>query len=256
MSRTVPVRAVAVTGVVAALLATATACGGDASDDKHPDHRTFALHGRTLTVDSDDSALEIVAAGTAKAGTVDVTRWFKGRVFVGNDPHPTWSMKDDRLVLRIKCAGIATDCAAKHRIEVPRGITVKVEDHNGSVRAHGFTDSLEVRSSNGSVHVTDFTGPLALHSHNGSVSAEVSSRQVRADTHNGKVSLRLAAAPDLLDARSHNGSLTLTLPRATYRVTTASDNGGVHVSVPRDDSSRHVVSARTDNGSITVRTAN
>lgn len=254
--RAVPVRAVAVTGVVAALLATATACGGDASDDKHPDHRSFALHGRTLTVDSDDSALEIVASGAAKAGTVDVTRWFKGRVLIGNDPHTTWSLKGDRLVLRMKCAGIATNCAAKHRIEVPRGITVKVEDRNGSVQARGFADPLQVRSSSGSVHVTDSTGPLELRSGNGSVRAEVSSRQVRADTDNGRVALRLAAAPDLLDARSRNGSLTLTLPSDRYRVTTGSRNGGIHVSVPRDDSSRHVVSAHTDNGSITVRTAN
>ncbi|MER6979150.1 DUF4097 family beta strand repeat-containing protein [Streptomyces carpinensis] len=256
MTRPVPVRAAAVTGVVAALLATATACGASADDDKHPDHRSFALHGHTLTVDSDDSALEIVAADGNKAGVVQVTRWFQGSVAVGGTPRVTWSMKDDRLVLRMKCSGIVADCSARHRIEVPRGITVKVEDGDGSVRAHGFKDALSIRTSDGSVHVTDSTGPLELRSGDGSVRAEVSSRRVRATTGDGSVHLQLGAVPDLVDSRSSDGSVSIALPRAAYRVTTKTGDGSVHVSVPRDDSSSHVVSARTADGSVSVRTAN
>jgi hypothetical protein len=33
-------------------------------------------------------------------------------------------------------------------------------------------------------------------------------------------------------------------------------DGSVHVSVPRDDSSSHVVRARSDDGEVTLRTAN
>nr|BFD85087.1 DUF4097 family beta strand repeat-containing protein [Streptomyces sp. Xyl84] len=256
MSRTVPVRAVAVTGVVAALLATATACGGSAGDDKDPEHRSFALHGRTLTVDSDDSALEIVSADDVKAQTVRVTRWFKGHVLVGDDPRVTWSMKDDRLVLRLKCSGIVADCDARHRIEVPRGVTVKVREKDGSVRAHGFRDPLDIRTSDGSVRVTGSTGPLELRTHDGSVRAQVSSRRVRATTVDGSVHLDLGAVPDLVDAHTSDASVTVALPRAPYRVTTRTHDGSTHVSVPRDASSAHVVSARTADGSITVRTAN
>ncbi|MEU5087953.1 DUF4097 family beta strand repeat-containing protein [Streptomyces sp. NPDC021356] len=256
MSRTVPVRAAALTGVVVALLATATACGGSATDDKDPEHRSFALHGRTLTVDSDDSALEIVAADGNAAGTVRVTRWFKGHVLVGDDPHVSWSMKDDRLVLRLKCSGIVADCDAKHRIEVPRGITVKVEDKDGSVRASGFEDPLTVRATDGSVHVTDSTGPLELRTRDGSVHADVSSRRVRATTTDGSLHLTLGAVPDLVDASSSDGSVTVALPRAPYRVTTKTRDGSTHVSVPRDATSPHVVSARTSDASITVRTVN
>ncbi|ANH91329.1 MULTISPECIES: DUF4097 family beta strand repeat-containing protein [unclassified Streptomyces] len=256
MSRSVPVRAAAVTGVVVALLATATACGGSAADDKDPEQHSFSLHGRTLTVDSDDSALEIVSADGVKAGTVQVTRWFKGSVLIGDDPHVTWSMKNDRLVLRLKCSGIVTDCDARHRIEVPRGVAVKVRDGNGSVRAQGFKDPLTVRTSNGPVHITDSTGPLDLRTSNGSVRAEVAARQVRTTTSNGSVHLELGAVPDLVDTHSSNGPVTVALPGGRYRVTTETSHGSTHVSVPRDDSSPHVVSARTSNGSITVRTAN
>ncbi|WP_031476307.1 DUF4097 family beta strand repeat-containing protein [Streptomyces bicolor] len=263
MARTVPGRAASVrrrgalAGVVVVLVAGVAACGASASDDKEPEHRAFTLEGRTLTVDSDDSALEIVAAEGNKAGTVEVTRWFKGSVAVGSDPKVTWAMEDDRLVLREECSGMIANCSAKHRIEVPRGVTVKVEDRDGSVRARGFRDALSIHTGDGSVHVTDSTGPLDLETGDGSVRvSDVSSRQVKARTGDGSVRLELATVPDLVETRSGDGSVTIELPRATYRVTTETGDGSVDVSVPRDDTSAHVVSARTGDGKVTVRTAN
>lgn len=244
-------------GGVVLLIAGVTACGASAGDDKHPDQRSFALHGRTLTVDSDDSALEIVAADSNPAGKVEVTRWWQGSVAIGRNPKVTWSMKDDRLVLRMKCSGVVADCSARHRIEVPRGVAVRVEDGDGSVRARGFEDALSIRTHDGSVHVTDSSGALELRSGDGSVHADVSSRQVRATTGDGSVHLELGAVPDLVDSRSGDGSVTIALPKAArYRVTTETGDGSVDVSVPRDSSSSHVVNAHTGDGKVTVRTVN
>jgi hypothetical protein len=50
--------------------------------------------------------------------------------------------------------------------------------------------------------------------------------------------------------------VTIELPEATYKVTTRTGDGSVDVSVPRDDSSEHVVSARSGDGKVTVRNAN
>ena len=255
-TRPVVVRTGLAAGVVVVLVGGVAACGNSAGDDKDPDHRSFALTGHTLTVDSDDSALEIVAADGNPAGKVEVTRWFQGTVAIGKDPKVSWKMEDDRLTLRMKCSGVVADCSAKHRIEVPRGVTVKVEDGDGSVRARGFQDALSIRTGDGSVHVTDSTGPLEVHTGDGSVHAAVSSRRVRAETGDGSVDLELGAVPDLVDSRSHDGSVTVALPRATYRVTTETGDGSVDVSVPRSDSSSHVVSARTGDGKVTLRTAN
>ncbi|XUL87834.1 DUF4097 family beta strand repeat-containing protein [Streptomyces galilaeus] len=252
-------RVLTATAGVALLLAGVSACGGaSAGDDKHPDQRTFALSGRTLTIDSDDSALEVVAADSNPAGKIEVTRWWQGSVAIGSGPKVTWAMKGDRLVLRLKCSGVIADCSAKHRIEVPRGVTVKVEDGDGSVRARGFKDALSVRTGDGSVHVTDSTGPLTLHTGDGSVHAEVSSREVRTTTGDGSVHLEFGVVPDLVESRSGDGSVTVTLPKgaAKYRVATRTGDGGVDVSVPRDSSSSHVVSARTSDGKVTVRNAN
>ncbi|GAB7108084.1 DUF4097 family beta strand repeat-containing protein [Streptomyces phaeofaciens JCM 4814] len=253
---TVPARAALVTAVVVALAATATACGADASDDAHPDHRAFALGGATLTVDSDDSALEIVASDAHDAGTVDVTRWFKGKVAVGETPKPRWSMKGDRLVLRTDCSGFVASCSARHRIEVPRGVAVNVVNDDGSVTARGFEDALGIRTNDGSVRVEDSRGPLDLRTEDGSVRAEVSSRTVRTRTEDGSVRLDLAAVPDRVESVSEDGSVTISLPDAAYKVTAKTDDGAREVSVPRDENSPHVVEAETHDGKVTVRTAN
>ncbi|WP_369034535.1 DUF4097 family beta strand repeat-containing protein [Streptomyces adonidis] len=248
-------RGVAIAGVVAALVVTASACAS-AGDDKDPEQRSFALEGRTLTVDSNDSALDIVAADANRSGRIEVTRWFQGSVALGKDPKVSWSMKDDRLKLRVKCSGVVADCAAKHRIEVPRGVSVIVRTGDGSVTARGFDRALDIRSEDGSVTVKDSTGPLKLYTDDGSIRAvDVRSRQVRAHSEDGSVRLELASVPDLVESSSDDGSLTIELPRETYRVTADSDDGSVKVSVPRDKRSTHVVSAKTQDGSIRVRAA-
>ncbi|MGW7205861.1 DUF4097 family beta strand repeat-containing protein [Streptomyces sp. NPDC054837] len=255
MARTATARMVLAAGAVA-LIAGVSACGASAGDDKDPDRRSFALEGKTLTIDSDDSALEIVAADDNKAGRIEVTRWFQGTVALGKDPKVTWSMTDDTLKLRMKCTGVVADCAAKHRIEVPRGVSVKVEDGDGSVRARGFEDALSIRTGDGSVHVTDSSGPLDLKTGDGSVRADVTSRDVRSQTGDGSVHLELGAVPDRVESRSGDGSVTIDVPEATYKVTTQTGDGGVDVTVPRADSSSHVITARTGDGKVTVRTAN
>ncbi|MFJ3443892.1 DUF4097 family beta strand repeat-containing protein [Streptomyces sp. NPDC086081] len=273
-ARTTLARTAAAAGAVALLVAGLGACGASAGDDEEPERKSFALQGRTLTVDSDDSALEIVAADAHPRGTIEVTRWFEGSVVLGKDPDVTWSMKDDRLVLRLECSGFVADCSAKHRIEVPRGVTVNVRDGDGSVRARGFRDPLDIRTGDGSVRVSDSTGPMELRTGDGSIRvsgatgplrmrtgdgsirADVSSRDVRTHTGDGSVRLELGVVPDRVESRSGDGSVTIGLPRATYRVTTETGDGGVDVSVPRDPSSAHVVSARTGDGKVTVRTAN
>ncbi|MFS4096534.1 DUF4097 family beta strand repeat-containing protein [Streptomyces sp. AF1A] len=248
-------RAVAGVLAVGALIAGVSGCGASAGDDKHPDHRSVAVHGRTLTVDSDDASLEIVGA-RGDGRTVRVTRWFEASVIVGGRPRVSWSFQDDRLTLRMHCSGVVADCAVRYRIEVPRGLGVAVVDGNGGVRARGFAEPLAVRTGNGAVRVTDSTGALDLHSDNGAVRADVASRRVRADVSNGAVDLTLGAVPDLVHAHSDNGRVTVALPRAAYHVDAESDNGRVSVSVPKDDRSRHAVTAGSSNGEVTVRTAN
>ncbi|MYW65431.1 DUF4097 family beta strand repeat protein [Streptomyces sp. SID8379] len=253
------IRTLAAAGAVVVLAATATACGADASDDKHPDHRSFALEGRTLTVDSDDSSLELVPAD-GDSDRVKVTRWFEGSTVIGSDPKPTWSWDAGagRLTLRLHCGGVVTDCSARHRVEVPRGVALVVDNGDGSVRASGFESGLDITTRDGSVRVTDTSGPLRLRGQDASLRASgVDARRVSVDTQDGSADIALRTAPDRVAARSEDGALTLTLPgTAQYKVTTGTDDGAVDVSVPTDPRSAHQVTAHAQDGKVTLRTAN
>ncbi|MFS8200462.1 DUF4097 family beta strand repeat-containing protein (plasmid) [Streptomyces sp. CWNU-52B] len=232
----------------------ASGCGGSADDDAEPEKRAFALDGRTLTVDSDDSALELVVGDVDE---VQVTRWFKASVVFGEGPEATWRMTDDTLKLRVHCAGVVASCSAKHRIVVPRGVALTVKDQDGSVRASGFKEGLDIKASDGSVRVEGVSGPLTLRTADGSVHATgIDSRRVEVNTQDGSARLEFASVPDRVSARGQDGSLTIGLPDAAYRVTTGAEDGHVKVSVPRDEDSSHVVSAHTQDGEVTVRTAN
>ncbi|WP_221357618.1 DUF4097 family beta strand repeat-containing protein [Streptomyces beigongshangae] len=242
-------------GVVAVALGLlASGCGNSAEDDTEPEKRSFTLSGRALTVDSDGSALELVVGDVGK---VQVTRWFKADVVLGEDPGITWAMKDGTLKLRTHCAGVVADCSAKHRIVVPRGVALTVEERDGGVRATGFEEALDIRASDGSVRVEDASGPLTLRTADGSVHASgIGSRRVDVRTEDGSARLEFASVPDQVSARGKDGSLTIGLPDAAYKVTAGARDGSVDVSVPRDEDSPHVVSAHTEDGKVTVRTAN
>ncbi|WP_328538989.1 DUF4097 family beta strand repeat-containing protein [Streptomyces sp. NBC_00344] len=249
-------RTILVAGAAAVAALALSGCGADPSDAP-AEHKSFALSGKTLTVDSDNASIELVPADVK---TVEVTRRVDGWVFLGSGPHASWSMKNDKLTLRLKCDALASDCAARHQIKVPRGVTVVVQDDNGRITATGFTTPLKLRSDNGAVVVRDSAGALDLSSNNGSVNAEnVSSGSVTAGSDNGAVRLAFSKAPDRVKTVSDNGAVEIALPTGTglaYRVDTSSDHGRVKISVPRNDSSTHVVSARSGNGEVTVRSAN
>ncbi|MFJ2647209.1 DUF4097 family beta strand repeat-containing protein [Streptomyces sp. NPDC087420] len=251
------VRALLALGGGALLAFAVTGCGGgsDASDAP-AEHRSFAFSGKKLTIDAGNSSVTLVPADVK---TVDVTRQVDGWVFMGSGPDAEWRMSGDTLTLRVKCDAVASDCEGQHRVKVPRGVAVSVEADNGKVLATGFDTALSLTARNGSVTVRDSSGTLDLGSDNGKIVAEgVSARTVSAKADNGSIRLALTAVPDSVDTSSDNGKIVIDLPRskASYAVTADSDNGKADVDVPTDKNSTHVVKARSDNGQVTVRSAN
>lgn len=241
-------------GAVVALAV--SGCGGGADVDGAPvETKRFPFSGEALTIDADNSELEIVPADIAD---VRVSRQVDGWVFLGEGPSPSWRLAEGRLTLRVECDALASDCDSVHRIQVPRGVAVTVEDDNGNVTADGFDTALTVRTDNGDVLVRNASGALDLASGNGEVVVEggSTSAQVVARTDNGAVRLALSAVPRRVEAVSDNGEIDIALPPGTYDVDGRSDNGDVRIDVPTRKGSAHVVSARSDNGEVVVRSAN
>lgn len=231
---------------------------GDADVDGAPvESKSFPLVGETLTIDSDNSDLKVVSADVKE---VKVSRQVDGWVFAGSGPHPSWKMAEGKLTLRLDCDAVASNCQARHTIQVPRGVAVSVKDDNGSVTATGFATPLRIDSENGDVTVRDSSGDLTLRSDNGTVSTQgVSAKNIKAESDNGAVRIKLkdGAVPDRVETVCENGDVDIRLPQAgaPYAVTTTSDNGSTQVDVPVDKSSPREVTARSDNGSVKVRIA-
>ncbi|MFJ5720263.1 DUF4097 family beta strand repeat-containing protein [Streptomyces sp. NPDC093149] len=233
-----------------------TGCGSSDTADAPAEHKSFALSGKTLTIRSGNTSLELVPADVRK---VEVTRRADGWVVFGNGPDPQWSMQDDTLTLRVKCRAIISDCSAQHQVKVPRGVAVVVKGDNGKVVASGFDTPLDLHADNGKVTVRDSSGPLKLESGNGSIAAEgISATSVSARSDNGRVQLGFTAVPDLVEAKSDNGRISIDLPAGSvrYAVSATARNGRISVDAPRSDDSPHVVKAHSNNGRVTVRSVN
>jgi len=238
------------------LVAGLSGCGGADAEDAPAEHKSFAFSGKALSIDAENSTLDLVPADVEQ---IEVTRRVDGWVMLGSGPDPVWKLDGDELRLEVKCRGLVSNCEAHHEVKVPRGLALTVQGDNGKVTAAGFTGPLKVTADNGGIRVRDVSGPLELSADNGSVEAErVSGSSVIARADNGAVRIGLTRVPDLVDTVSDNGSVTIDLPagRSAYAVSAEADNGDVSVKVPRSESSKHVVKARSDNGEVTVRTAN
>ncbi|MEU8676163.1 DUF4097 family beta strand repeat-containing protein [Streptomyces sp. NPDC048560] len=248
--------ALGATGGVLVLVAALSGCGSTDVDDAPVERKSFALDGKALTIDSENSSVELVPADVRR---VEVTRRFDGWVVLGNGPDAVWEMSGGVLRLQVKCEAMISNCEARHQVKVPRGVAVTVQGDNGSVTASGFDTRLDLTSDNGEVVVRDSSGPLTLNSDNGAVTAErVSASSVNARADNGSVRLMFTRVPTLVETVSDNGGITIELPGGDdrYAVSAEADNGEVSVKVPRSDDSAHVVRARSDNGEVTVRSAN
>lgn len=248
-----PARAAAVAVLITGVAVAASACAA-APTDQAPEQRSFALHGRTLTVDSDDSSLELVPSDGQK---VQVTRWFRGTTLYGPKAKASWDWQSDKdeLTLRLRCSGVITNCSLRHRIEVPRDVALVLRNRDGSVKATGFRQSVDIDSRDGKVTVKNATGSLSLSTSDGAVDATgLTSRQVRVKSRDGAVHLGLQTAPDRLEADAKDGAITIEVPgNERYNVSTSTGDGSVDVSVPRDKKSSHQIDASTRDGKLTIR---
>jgi DUF4097 and DUF4098 domain-containing protein YvlB len=250
-------RVLAMAGGAGALVMVLSGCGSAEADEAPVERKSFAFSGQTLDIDSDNYRLEIVPADVK---AVEVTRQVDGWVVLGSGPEKSWKLEDGRLVLKVECDAVVSNCEGKATVKVPRGVTVSVDSDNGDVRASGFSTPLRIGSQNGDITVRETTGTLDLSSDNGSVNTRgVTAATLKARTNNGdvRVGLRAGTAADLIESRSDNGSVTVELPNdgGPYAVEADTKNGEAKVSVQHDPASKRVVNARSNNGDVTVRPA-
>ncbi|MFE3737101.1 DUF4097 family beta strand repeat-containing protein [Streptomyces sp. NPDC059096] len=239
-------------GALLALVAV-TGCSESAGDENTPEKRSFGPVGDQLTIARSNGDLTVKPADVDE---VEVTRWFSGWSAVGDKPKASWKLDGDKLSLTTDCGSVISNCSARYEILVPRKTALTVEGDNGRTTASGFTTDLDITSDNGAVTVDGASGALTVRSGSGDVRATgLKSTRVDAGSDNGKVHLAFAGVPDQVGVKTNNGGVTVEVPDGTYKVTTKTDNGKVDVDLPSDAGSAHAITATTDNGGITLRTA-
>ncbi len=189
-------------------------------------------------------------------GNVDLVRAEGRRTIVAIDSRHGFlsahdredTLRDGVLRLRGSCDVLTFGtCDEDYRIEVPRGVTVRVKTSAGETTARGLRGGdLELRSSAGPVTATGIrAGEVVLRSNAGPVTAEgVRARRIEVDSRAGGVSVWRSVA-GRVEAHSSAGKTQVELLRPPLSVAAESSAGGVTVWVP---DAGYAVEARTSAG--------
>lgn len=227
-----------------ALLALALLSGcGQASELGEPEEKTYDDVPEVLIIEVDNASLEIIPDDTDQ---VRVTRADSGNA--GGD----WELTGDTLDLEMTC-GTISNCRVEYQVFVPADTALSVGTDNGDVAVSEFSASVEVASGNGTVDISDVTGPLTLTSDNGAMNLTgIGSESLSAATDNGSIDAVFTEAPTDVGLSTNNGDATVALPGGPYAVFETFDNGEIVNDLPLDDTSASTVTARTENGTITL----
>ncbi len=165
----------------------------------------------------------------------------------------------DRIDVDAECRGpFSVHCTVNVTARVPADVRLVVHADNGLQTVTGLTGGADLSTDNGDLHLRDLAGPLVIGTDNGDVAATgLRSSSLRLSTDNGASRIRFVGPPQTVTTQSDNGDVTVELPDddTAYALVTSTDNGSVSTPIRTDPTSGHHITARSDNGDITVRYA-
>lgn len=162
------------------------------------------------------------------------------------------------LVLDSHCNGFLGDfCQVSYTVAVPREVSLTVSGGMGDVVVRDLEGRVDVDNTGGDVLLTGLGGDVTVRTVSGDVVATgLRSGSVLAESTIGDVSIAGALAPTSVTARSTVGDVDVAVPPTRpYRVDagTGSGSGETRVLLPVDPAATASVSAKSDNGDVTVR---
>jgi hypothetical protein len=179
------------------------------------------------------SELGAVTITGSQRSTVSVTEQVQ---FSDRPPVMTRTVTGKTLTLDYRCPNESL-CAASYDIQVPRDLAVRVSSDNGEIR------------------LSALAGPVQASSHLGLISASGLTSSTASFTSSlGEIDAVFTAAPATVHATTNNGAINIRVPgTVSYDVkVTPGGLGSAIVTVPRSSSSRHVIDATCDLGSVLI----
>ena len=127
-------------------------------------------------------------------------------------------------------------CAVAYTVQVPRGVTVRAQASAGAVTLSGLAGNVTATAKVGIIYATGLSGSA-----------------VSLTAYGGGISASFTSAPATLRAVARVGTVDLHVPGSVaYKVSADAHVGHAEVGVRQSSSSRHVITATTDVGSINV----
>ncbi|MGW3349829.1 DUF4097 family beta strand repeat-containing protein [Nonomuraea rubra] len=220
-------------GVSAAL----TGCGAGFTEETDTVSYEVGDDVRALRVEADSGTIEVVESQRRGVQVTEQLVWRK------NKPKTGHQVQGGTLVLSYECpaavgfGAVATSCDVNYRVEVPRGLSVKVASDSGTLTLKGLSGALDALSDSGAIEAEG----LAV-------------RQVVAKTDSGDVELAFTGAPDRVTVSSDSGRVTIGVPQGAYDVVATTDSGAKDIKVDTDPSAPRRIELTSDSGDLEVRT--
>ncbi|MBO4271313.1 DUF4097 family beta strand repeat-containing protein [Microbispora triticiradicis] len=220
----------AVAGAALGLSLTVAACGGPLGFGGQQAVQSYDVADAVTLVDTHTGSGDIVVSESDRSGVhvTETLHWW------GNKPKTEdgHSVDGGTLELKYKCGR----CSVDYKVEVPRGLTVKIDTGSGDLTLRNLTGQVEASTGSGDV---DARG--------------LATKEVDAKTGSGDVTLRFTAAPDEVHAVTGSGDGKVWLPDGAYNVDATTGSGERRVDFAENDSAPHTIVVRTGSGDAEVR---
>ena len=187
----------------------------------------------TLVVSSGAGAVTITGS---QRSTVAVTEQIQ---FSARPPALTRTLAGKTLTLGYQCPHESL-CAASYDILVPHGVAVRVTSGGGEIRLSSLAGAVTARSGAGLISAAGLT-----------------SRTASFTTDLGEINAVFAAAPVTVHATTNLGAINLLVPgTVSYDVNVPpGELDSAIVTIPRSSSSRHIIDATCNMGSLLIGTS-
>jgi DUF4097 and DUF4098 domain-containing protein YvlB len=228
---------VAVVALAGAVLAAIGGCGelkqiGAGAHNGPP--RTFTITGHVTTVIIDGGSSSITVTGSDR-GTILVSQQAS---YSKTAPATSRRVADGTLTLSYSCGGQLV-CSVQYDVQVPRGVAVRASSRTGSITLTSLTGDVTAQTDAGLITTND-----------------LSSATVALKSNAGGIIAAFSAVPGSLSAATNIGSISITVPTTvSYQIHTHTYLGSSTVRVTKNPASRHVITASSDLGSISISPA-
>ncbi len=196
--------------------------------------KTYTITAHLTSVVIEGGASSITVTGSGRKTIVVSQR----ASYSKTPPATSRRVAGTTLTLSYSCAAQVV-CGVAYDVQVPRGVAVRASTRAGAITLTSLDGDVSAQTDAGLITANDLgSAAVALKSNAGGIIAA------------------FAAAPGSVSASTNIGSISITVPGTdSYRVDTHTYVGSSTVKVRKDPASRHLITASSDLGSITISPA-